>query len=109
MALYTQLAAGTVTTADVAVITVPAGEAWAIYSITFFHPATGVLNTIQVGLGTTATPANVKYFSTLAAGIAKDTLYPGIGLPAAATLNMVASAETGIATFTVNGFKQKTV
>lgn len=108
MALYTQLAAGTITTASVAT-NVPAGEVWMIHSVTISQPAAGLAKEIAFTIGSAATLANAHFGASFAAGIQRQTLYPGSGVPASSSINVIASADTGVATFTVNGFKQKTV
>lgn len=99
------LATGTITTADAAAITVPAGQIWEITSITTQQPGTGVAKVVQIGFGTTATAANVKWNVNFAAGLGKDIFYPGWSLQPAATLNVVASAGTTECVYTVNGLK----
>ena len=59
MALLSELASGTISTTDAAVITVPAGQLWKVQYITFAQPASGLAKTVSVGRGTTATAANV--------------------------------------------------
>lgn len=109
MALYTQLASSTILTTDTAV-SVPAGEVWMVHSITLQQPAAGLAKEIAIALnGTSLTAANVKTGATFAAGIQRQTLYPGFGVPAGTTINYSASADTGVATISINGFKQKTV
>lgn len=102
-----ELASGTVTTSDVAVITAPAGELWEVRYITIQQPAAGVLKTFSVGRGTTATAANVKISRAIAAGQYSEVIYAPFGLVPAQTLNMVVSAGTTELTYTVQGFKSK--
>lgn len=109
MALYTQLASSTILTTDTSV-SVPAGEVWMVHSITVQQPAAGLAKEISIGLnGTSLTAGNVRERFTFAAGIQSQTKYPGFGLPAGTTINYSSSADTGVATIVVNGFKQKTV
>lgn len=99
------LATGTITTSDVAAITVPAGQIWEITSITLQQPTTAVAKIVSIGFGTTATPANVKMSRSLLIGQQFTTDYPGWSLQPAATLNVVASAGTTECVYTVNGLK----
>lgn len=108
MALYTQLAQATVTTTSVA-FNVPAGEVWMVHSITFAQPAAGLAKEISCKIGAAATAANSEFGQTFAAGLQRATIYPGVGIPAGSSFNIISSADTGVAVFTVNGFKQKTV
>lgn len=109
MALYTQLASGTITTASVAVATVPAGEVWAIYSVTLSQPAAGLAKEIAFTINAAATLANAQFGASFIAGVQRQVLYPGEGVPAGQTINTICSADTGVCTFSINGFKQKTV
>lgn len=103
--LLLELATGTVTTSDVAVITVPASQLWEVRTITIAQPAAAVLKTFSLGRGTTATAANVKAARSLAAGIYSEVIAIPIALVAAQTLNMVVSAGTTELTYTVQGYK----
>ncbi len=105
MAQLLELASGTVTTSDVAVITVPASQLWEIRSITIAQPAAAVLKTWSLGRGTTATAANVKFARALAAGVYAEVIFIPLALVAAQTLNMVVSAGTTELTYTVQGYK----
>ena len=58
MALYTQLAAGTVTTASVVAATVPAGEVWMIHSVTLSQPAAGLAKEVAFTINAAATLAD---------------------------------------------------
>lgn len=108
MALYTQLAQATVTTTSVA-FNVPAGEVWMIHSLTLAQPAAGLAKEISCKIGAAATAANSEFGATFAAGLQRTILYPGAGIPASGSFNIICSADTGVAVFTLNGFKQKTV
>jgi hypothetical protein len=105
MAALLELASGTVTTSDVAVITVPASQIWEVRSITIAQPSTGALKTFSLGRGTTATAANVKFSRAIPAGVYGEVIFIPLALVAAQTLNMVVSAGTTELTFTVQGYK----
>jgi hypothetical protein len=107
MALYTVLASGTISTASVAT-NVPAGEVWMIHSVTLSQAAAGLAKEIACKIGAAATLVNADFGATFSAGIQRQILYPGAGVPASSSFNIISSADTGVATFTVNGFKQKT-
>ncbi len=101
-----ELASGTVTTTDAAVITVPASQLWEVRSITIAQPAAAVLKTWSLGRGTTATAANVKAARSLAAGLYSEVIFIPLALVATQTLNMVVSAGTTELTYTVQGYKK---
>lgn len=105
MSLPAELATGTVTTSDVAVITVPASQLWNVQYVTIQQPSTGVLKTFSIGRGTTATAANVKLSRVIAAGQYSEVILAPFKLAAAQTLNMVVSAGTTELTYTVQGTK----
>ena len=109
MALYTQLAAGTITTTSAVAATVPAGEVWVIHSVTLSQPAAGLAKEIAFKVNAAATLANAEFGASFAAGVQRQTLYPGAGVPAGQTINVICSADTGVCTYVINGFKQKTV
>ncbi|OFV83848.1 MAG: hypothetical protein A2W26_12905 [Acidobacteria bacterium RBG_16_64_8] len=108
MALYTQLAQATITTTSVA-INVPAGEVWMIHSLTLAQPAAGLAKEISCKIGAAATAANSEFGATFVAGLQRQILYPGVAVPAGSSFNIISSADTGVAVYTLNGFKQKTV
>lgn len=100
-----QLAKVTATLADVAIITVPANQYWEIQNIFVAQPTTGVAKVVSFGRGTTATAANVFLARSWAAGIQSENIYAPLGLNAADTLNLVASAGVNEAVILVEGFK----
>ena len=110
MSLMLELATGTVTTSDVAVITVPAGEVWEVKYITIQQPGSSTAKNLKIGRGTTATAANVKAnrpSSLLTTAAYTEVIFLPLGLVAAQTLNMIVDAGTTELSFTVQGFKTK--
>lgn len=105
MALLVELAKGSVTTSDAAVITVPASQLWEVRSIAIFQPAAAVLKVWTVGLGTTATAVNVKLGRSLAAGFYSEVISFPCALDPTDTLNMVVSAGTTELTYLIEGYK----
>lgn len=106
MAVNAQLATGTVTTSNVAVITVPSGQIWKVTAITIAQPSAAVLKTFTVGTGTQATAANVKLARAVPAGTYSEVIFVPFTLAAAATLDMIVSAGTTELTYTVQGTKE---
>lgn len=99
-----------VTTGDVALISaIPAGQVWEITAITITQPSTGAAKNVAIGIGTTATAANVKWNQAVTAGVFATAFYPGWALTATQTLNIVASAGTNEAVITVSGLKHFTL
>lgn len=100
------LASGNFTDTDAAVITVPANQIWEVKNILIQQPTAGVPKVAQIGLGTTATAANVKLSRTLLAGQYSENIFVPIGLVAGATLNLKQSvaANTEL-TYLVEGYK----
>lgn len=105
MALLLELASGTVTTSNVAVITVPASQIWEVRSVTIAQPTTGVAKNFLLGRGTTATAANVKFQRAVPAGVYGEVIFIPLALVAAQTLDMTVSAGTTELTYTVQGYK----
>lgn len=105
-----ELATGTVTTSDVAVITVPAGEVWEVRYVTIQQPAASTAKNYKIGRGTTATAANVKAnrsSAQLTTAAYSEVIFLPLGLVAAQTLNMVVDAGTTELSYTVQGYKNK--
>lgn len=101
-----QLASGTFTTTSAAAITVPAGQAWEVRNIFISQPVGAVAKVASIGLGTQATPANVKISRSLAAGQYSENISAPIALPAAGTLDVLASAGTTELTYLIEGYKR---
>lgn len=94
-----------ITTSDAVVFTNLVNTIAIVYSITIQQPTTGDAKQIQIGVGTTATAANVKYQVTFAAGAQSVTIYPGWVLNATQTLNVVGTGTTSQAVIKVQGMR----
>jgi hypothetical protein len=105
MSLPAELASGTVTTSNVAVITVPAGQVWKVNFITVQQPTGSTAKLFRVGRGTTATAANVKMAKSVPAGLFSDVYPAPFTLSAGQTLDLIVDAGTTELTYTVQGTK----
>lgn len=106
--MYLPLVTGTLAATDTAT-SVPAGEVWMLYSITLNQPAASAANTVSLAIGgTSLTAANVRKIYSLAGGLATLNDYPGIAVAAGSSVNISATTAAQT-TFTINGFKFKTV
>jgi hypothetical protein len=98
------IAQAVVGSADAAIYTNNAAIITTITAITLTQPAAGGAKTIAIGIGTTATAANVQYNVAFAAGVNAVTFYPGWVLTGTQTLN-VADAVGAQANIKVSGLK----
>lgn len=105
MSLNIRLAKATITTSNVAIFTNVTGQVTKIASITIQQPTTAGSKIVQIGIGTTGTPANVVLSYTIAAGQQKIVDFPNLVLSGTETLDVVSSAGTTEAVITVNGVK----
>lgn len=109
MSLPSELGSGTFTTSDAVILTgaavVPAGQLWNVQYITIQQPSTGVLKTLSIGRGTTATAANVKLSRVIAAGQYSEVILAPFKLAAGQGLNGAVSAGTTELTYTIQGTK----
>lgn len=106
MSLSAELANGTFTTADVAIIAaVPAGQLFTTNFLTVQQPTGSTAKLLKIGRGTTATAANVKQTFAIPAG-SFSAVYPlPFALAAGQTLNAIVDAGTTELSFTVKGSK----
>jgi hypothetical protein len=105
MSLNAELATGTVTTSNVAVITVPAGQLWKAAFITVQQPTGSTAKLFRVGRGTTATAANVKAAKSIPAGLYSDVFMLPFTLAAGQTLDLIVDTGTTELTYTIQGTK----
>lgn len=105
MTISTQLFSGILAATDtVAIAAVAAGQVIKVNSITLSQPAGASTATVSIALnGTSLTAANVRLIQLMTGGVPQNViLFPGLILPAAATLNI--SCTTGAQTnCTING------
>jgi hypothetical protein len=106
MSLNAELATGTFTTVDVAIVAaVPSGQLFKSNFLTIQQPAGSTAKLLKIGRGTTATAANVKLTFDIPAGKYSAVLPLPFALPAGATLNGIVDTGTTELSFTVQGTK----
>lgn len=98
------LAQAVVGAADAAIFTNNAAVITTVAAITLHQPVGSSAKVISVGIGTTATPANVQYSVSFPAGQQSTTIYPGWVLTGTQTIN-VSDAVGAQANIKVSGFK----
>lgn len=103
-----ELAKGTITTTSVAVITVPANQAWEVRTIYIQQPTTAAAKVVAIGRGTLTTVADADCVISRnwIAGLQSEVIFCPIALVAAATLDMLVSAGTTEVTYLVEGYKR---
>lgn len=106
MSINARLGSGVFAAADAVIVAaVPTGQVYRINTITLSQPTGAATATVSIGIGTTATAANVRLLQTLTTGSAQTyILAPALVLAAGETLNGVCTtaAQTN---YTVNGIR----
>lgn len=107
MALITPLGSQAATTSNATLgIAVPTGQIWRITAVNIQQPAASDAKTVSLGIGTTATAANVKRRYPLAAGLASAQDFPNLAMVAGDQVNIIADGTTAQAIVTITVSKE---